>query len=139
MDIRKYIINRSHNLPDATVQLQASNSNSVDTPVDKTPTPIDPLPSCSSSCTPGPPRVPSDLGEDKPNQVKTFSSSPLLQPASIICCVMVYDTGVVGILRGSRCCILCSMQEILNFSIRLCFHCKGLQCLEARCRGGKRP
>ncbi len=70
MDIRKYIINRSHNLPDATVQLQASNSNSVDTPVDKTPPPIDPLPSCSSSCTPGPPRVPSDLGEDKPNQVK---------------------------------------------------------------------
>ncbi len=70
MDIRKYIINRSHNLPDATVQLQASNSNSVDTPVDKTPPPIDPLPSCSSSCTPGPLRVPSDLGEDKPNQVK---------------------------------------------------------------------
>ncbi len=52
------------------MQLQASNSNSVDTQVDKTPTPIDHLPSCSNSCTPGPPRVPSDLGEDKPNQVK---------------------------------------------------------------------
>uniref|UniRef100_A0A8C1TJI1 TTF-type domain-containing protein n=1 Tax=Cyprinus carpio TaxID=7962 RepID=A0A8C1TJI1_CYPCA len=57
-------------LPDATVQLQAFNSNSVDTLVDKTPTPIGPLPSCSSSSTPGPPRVPFDLGEDKPNQVK---------------------------------------------------------------------
>ncbi len=129
MDIRKYKINRSHSLPDATVQLQASNSNSVDTPVDKTPTPIDPLPSCSSSCTPGPPRVPSDLGEDKPNQVK-------LRRFLLRLCYNQHRSFVASWYKTRD---LFSMQKILNFSIRLSFHCKGLQCLEARCRGGKRP
>ncbi len=83
----------------------------------------------SSSCTPGPPRVPSDLGEDKPNQVK-------LRRFLLRLCYNQHRSFVASWYKTRD---LFSMQKILNFSIRLSFHCKGLQCLEARCRGGKRP
>lgn len=63
--------NRSRSLP----QLQPSNSNSADLPGANTPTPTDPLPSPYGSSTPEHPRIPLDLGEDKLNQVKKFSSS----------------------------------------------------------------